>query len=436
MRTVSLSRPDVGTRAGVWWLSPVALMCIVALPTTWLSLAIPDQRYRALWGTPKVVTQEWTVWFTVGLLLFILGALLPGFRARPRQVPHWPGLSEHDLRLIHVAATVVFWLTMAGYVAYLFAGARAGVTPGQLWSALVNQELYGAGFRERLGTVPGVTTMTQFGIGYAVLAGVLLASGLPRRKHVRRLAVVIVLALMRAFFLSERLALLELVVPLMVIVVTGMSRTSVGARRAAFLPAVILPVVVLVFAVFEYSRSWVFYAAQGGRSFPTFVVERFAGYYVTAYNNGQIRLLHQEDAGLPYDLFSAFWTAPAVGSGNLFRRVTGVDQEGSYTTALANFGNPEFNNTGGVASPFVDLGLVGGLLYLLAAGLVCGLLYRSLQAGRLWGLLLYPLFVLTLLELPRYLYLAQGRSTPGLVALVVVVLVVHRSRRTRIGAEL
>ena len=105
-----------------------------------------------------------------------------------------------------------------------------------------------------------------------------------------------------------------------------------------------------------------------------------------------------------------------------------------YTTALEQFGNPEFNNYGGVASPFVDLGIVGGLLFFLLAGMLSGVLYRSLREGRIWGLLLYPLFVLTMLELPRYFYLGQGRATPGLVALVVVALLVNRGRRRRAGA--
>ncbi|MQA33998.1 oligosaccharide repeat unit polymerase [Modestobacter roseus] len=429
--------PDVGQRVGVWWLNPVALIGMVALPTTWLAYAIPDDRYRALWRTPKVLTLDWTLWFTVGLLLFIGGALLPAARGRARRVPDWPALSPADLRLLGRAATVTFWLVMVGYVAFLLAGARAGISPSVLVDILVDQELYGVGLRETLGTVPGLTTMTQFGVAFAVVTGVLMvADPASRPRHLRRLAVVFFLALCRAFFLSERLALLELLVPLIVVLVAGLSRSSTGARRASFLPAVLLPLVVAVFAAFEYSRSWVFYKAQGGQSFPTFVVERFAGYYVTAYNNGEIRLLHQTDASLPYDLLSAFWTAPGVGSLNLFRTLTGVDQESSYTDALTTFGNPEFNNTGGVVSPFVDLGLLGGLVFFLLAGLACGLLYRSLQEGRTWGLLLYPLVVLTLFELPRYLYLFQGRATPGLIALVTVALLVHRNRRRRTGARL
>ena len=428
--------PDPGLRdtVGVWWLSPVALVLLISLPTTWLALAISDDRYRALWRTPKSVSLDWTLWFTAGLLLFIAGALLPRLAARPRPLRTWPELSAGDSRLLLRSATVLFWLTMVGYVAYLVNVYRVGLSVQFLFQTLVHQDFYDAGIRERLTTVPGLTTMTQFGVAFVVVTGLLLVARLGSgAQHLRRLAVVFVLALLRAFFVSERLALLELVVPLMVVLVTGLSRRARGARRAAFLPALLLPVVVVVFAAFEYSRSWVFYAQHGGTSFPQFVLERFAGYYVTAYNNGEIRLLHQPSAGLPYDLLSAFWTAPGVGSADLFRTLTGVDQEPSYTEALTHFGNPEFNNQGGVVSPFVDFGIGGALVFYLLAGLACGLLYRSLVGSGIWGLVLYPMVALTLMELPRYPYLFQGRAAPGLLALVVIAVLVQRGRRRRIG---
>jgi hypothetical protein len=417
-------------RAGTWWLTPVGLVALVSLPTTWLALAIPDERYRVLWRTPKYVTPEGTGWATIGLLLFVIGALVPSVMRPAGPVADWPALSRRDLRLLETASTVLFRLTILGYLAFGAAALSAGITPQFLLDALVSQDLYSGGEIEaRLGTIAGVTTMTQFAASYVIVTTLLLLSGQPRHHHVRRLAVVAVLTLVRAFFLTERLAILELAVPVLAIAVTRMSRTPRGARRAALMPAVLLPVVVGVFAAFEYSRSWVFYQAQGGRSFPTFIVERFAGYYVTAYNNGQIRLDHDPPVSVPYDLLSALWTAPGIGDARVFERLAGYAQPDTYFAALERYGNPEFNNIGGVATPFVDLGLTGGLVYYVVAGLGCGLLYRAYQEGRPLGLLVYPIAALTLLELPRYVYWSQGRATPALLALAVTAVVVQRARR-------
>ncbi|GHE11791.1 hypothetical protein [Klenkia taihuensis] len=418
----------------VWWLSPAVIIGAVALPTTVLSGLVADDRYRALWRTPKVVDATLVGLFSLGLLLFILGALLPALRGAAPPARTWPGFTARDLRLLGRAQATLFALTMLGYVGFAFATARAGIGLDVFVRVLVDQELYGVGIRDSIGTIPGVTTMTQFGVAFVVVTGLLVSAEGWRRRHAVWVAVVLFLALVRAYFVTERLALLELVVPLVVVLVLGWSRTRAGARRAGLLPLVMLPVVVGVFAAFEYSRSWIFYQAQGGQSFPVFVVERFAGYYLTAYNNGAIRLLHQPDSGLPYDLWAAFWTAPGIADLDLYRRLTGLDELQVYGEALASFGNPEFNNTGGVASPFVDLGWVGGLLFFLLAGFLCGVLYRSVRAGRATGLLFYPLVVLTLLELPRYVYIAQGRATPALLAFLVIGVLLNRSRRNSAGA--
>ena len=43
VRAEKVHATDLGGRpGGVWWLSPLALIGLVALPTTWLSLAISD----------------------------------------------------------------------------------------------------------------------------------------------------------------------------------------------------------------------------------------------------------------------------------------------------------------------------------------------------------------------------------------------------------
>src|SRR3954466_5845150 len=94
--------------AGTWWLTPVGLVAMVSLPTTWLALAISDERYRILWGTPKYVNTTWTMWLTIGLLVFMLGAAVPSALRPTRRVDNWPGLSGRDLRLLEKAARVLF----------------------------------------------------------------------------------------------------------------------------------------------------------------------------------------------------------------------------------------------------------------------------------------------------------------------------------------
>ena len=120
---------------------------------------------------------------------------------------------------------------------------------------------------------------------------------------------------MRAFFLSERLAILELIIPAVAVVAmvaAGSPRTWVS-RATRWAPLIFAPAVIAVFGVFEYSRSWVFYQARTGGSFLDFAVERLSGYYTTAYNNGQMLYMFDNVAGrIPLRTLEVVWTAPVV----------------------------------------------------------------------------------------------------------------------------
>jgi hypothetical protein len=270
--------------------------------------------------------------------------------------------------------------------------------------------------------VAGVTTLTQVGVAYAVVGSFLLCTAGDRRA-LRRLAVVVVLALVRTFFLSERLAVLEVAIPTVTVGALWVAARPgvLGRRLVQLAPVLLVPSVVALFSMFEYSRSWVFYSQRSRGSFVDFAVERLAGYYATAYNNGQLAMTYDDGARrLPYGSVEAFWSAPGISQLRLYERLTGSEQSDTYGAILTRYGNPEFNSPGGLAIPFVDYGVVGGLVFLLVAGLAMGITYRCCCEGRSWAYLLYPVAVIGLFELPRYLYWGQGRVAPAVVCLLLV----------------
>ena len=64
-------------------------------------------------------------------------------------------------------------------------------------------------------------------------------------------------------------------------------------------------------------------------------------------------------------------------------------------------------------------------------GVIAGLLYRHFCHGRPLGLLVYPVFFVGLVEMPRYVYWGQGRATYAWLAIAVVLFLLHR-RRSRV----
>lgn len=417
---------------GTWWVTPVGSLLMVIPLSLVVALQIPDADYRLFYKAPRAIDANQAALFLTAAGVLALGTLMPLVLRPGRQARAWPPLLPDQVRILRVAETVAFRLTALGYVLLGLLGVARGARPGLLLSAVTSQNNYTGQLKQVFAPVAGVTSLTQLGIAYVVVAGLLLCHG-RSSKLTRRLVIVLVLGLLRAYLLTERLALLELVVPLLAIGAVRWRQRHRGSWWVPFAPALALPLLLVIFGAFEYSRSWVFYRTRTTLSFPQFVVNRLAGYYATSYNNGALQLAHNNTGSrLPYSSIEALWTAPGVAQFQLYHRLTGQNGPDLLNTVLAQYGNPEFNNPGGLAVPLLDFGPLGGLVFFLVAGVFIGLAYRGWRSGHPVGLLVYPVLFTGLLELPRYLYWTQGRVFPALVFLLVVGGCMVRTTGTRV----
>lgn len=419
-----------GAPTAPWWLNPGVAVLLIVPVTVAVAASLSDAQYRAEFGTPRYLTSATVTLCVVAALVLATTATLMITPARSSD-----DSAIDDPRLdgaLRRAARVLFWLTVFGYVAFVASGVINGVRFSSIVAAVATQSNYTNSLKEQFVTVPGITTLTQVGMAFVVVALYSLRQRPDRVLRVQ-LVVVFVLATLRAFLLTERLALIELAVPALAVVAVGAvaSGRTVARTLVPAAPLLAVPVVFAVFAGFEYSRSWQYFSTRTDRGFLEFAVLRFGGYYATAYNNGQVHLDHSTWPGrLPEGSLSAFWTAPGISSLGLYERWSAPPPLDAQFV-LERYANPEFNNPGGLTTPFVDFGLVGGLLFFTVMGVVLGVLYRGLRDGRITGSLVYPLALTGLADMPRYLYWSQGRVVPSLVALVVVSVVLHGRRRDR-----
>jgi len=142
------------------------------------------------------------------------------------------------------------------------------------------------------------------------------------------------------------------------------------------------------------------------------VIGRFVSYYYTALNNG---------AGVVATTPEATWHAEHIlewahrapfGLGAAFSEYVSFSTQakGSFNWFLRIYEDVEFNSNSGIYTPIADLGLHGALVYMLLIGIISGVCFRAYRSGQLFGVLLFPMFFITFLEIFRYPYLGAPRA--------------------------
>lgn len=407
----------------IWWLHPGALFALVCGSVILAAWSIPAYAYENNWDCPKYVDDLTLLYGLASIALFAAGVTV----SRPRAAtggddPAWASAVNwpRALTLFRLSYRLCFtgyaiWLSAA---IYRGAGLELvkGVLTGEKDASYLMKDTY-------LVTLGGLTTLTQFGIAGVILGCVLCAAGYWRAVRLPLLGMA-GLAVARSVFNSERLAVIELVVPAAVVLLqlpaaTRRLRRDYPLLFYAFPMAGALSVF-LLFTGSEYLRSWVNYYAGRGDSIWEFAATRLSGYYVTACNNSAYLLQHpQIPAEGPFFTLSFLWRFPGVNLGMrwIFPRMMNGPND-LFTELLQSGTNPEFNNNGGLLLPLVDYDVFGGLLYWLAAGVICGWCYRNYRRNAIGGILFYPVLLLSILEIPRILYWAEGRIFPSLIFLL------------------
>jgi len=355
-----------------------------------------------------------------------------------RTTGSWP----RPWSLLEFLFVVSFWLAIAGYAVWMATSVARGLSPQSLVRVLTG----GAGgllaMKSLTATVPGVTTLTQCAIP-AVLLGVIKGAVTGWGGVRGKILLLVFLAAVRSFLHTERLALLEVVIPCALLYMhlrTNRPGYRPSFRRRVALALAPVAAVLLVFACFigfEYFRSWSSYYRHSGLSLFEFGVLRLGGYYVTSLNNGAMMLQHADaPLPLPYYTLEWFWKFPVIGRLFDYSQCAGLLPTNLFKYLISTEANIEFNSRCGIFMPWLDFGTAGGVMFWLWMGLAGGFLHRCFSEGQLFGLACYPVFYLGLLETPRILYWFEGRAFPlWVVLLPLAVATLHAHCRAPAGVS-
>jgi oligosaccharide repeat unit polymerase len=399
-----------------WWINPGLTLVAIVIP-----LAIADclaNNYLIEFNRSDYHSPIFFTWFYGSLFLGGLATIACFAFVGASRTPR-----ASDIGFGDGALTFLFLLCMAGYVIWF--GPLMLTSPDVLIGALTGEEGAVYEVRELAPTIGGVTSLVQFGIGYVCIYGMKVfveGRAMPRR-YTFFLACIFGAAVFRAAANSERIAVIELMFPLLVIVCSSGFLISNSLFRGVrqTLPLIMLGIGPVFFALFEYNRSWINHYQYQYDGLWEFALERFGLYYVTALNNFCGYLDYSS-----WPTFTGAWTftwfykLPLIG--DAVQQLTGADIGEGFETFLKEYAEDEFNNPTGVLPVYHDWGVLGGLMYFALYGFIAGLAYRSFTLRRGFLQYVYPLVLFSFFEILRISYVADGRSAAAVIGLGVAYL--------------
>lgn len=403
---MSFPQPSEPSAPVVWWLSPARLTAWFVLPLYFACAAMDEAfywqfgiRYRFLEVSPVVVG-------AAALIAFALGSFLAERSASSGAT----GAFRVDARSLGNCLTLLYALTFLGYLLLLAPIASHLDLMVEHWGGSDRaQYLLRTYLQEEKYAGASLVSLQAFAMlltfGWAALSP---GSARPRRFLVAA-ALLALICVFRAWVWSERLAVIEIVLPVLVVHVGRlMSKPGLLVKAGPLLGIVGLMV---IFGLGEYFRSWQIYQHQG-YSLGSFVAARLFGYYATALNNGAAAIVMQEPYFRPVATTLVFDGTPGLG----FSDPSGLSYDQLWRIFLLRYGNPEFNNGSGLFAPILDFGAGVGIAIWFVIGLGIGKLAERFRAGAVWAVVLFPVWFVGVTEVLRIFYWGDARFKVPLLA--------------------
>lgn len=379
-----------------WWLNPGKFVLLFVLPLYFfIVLVVPNLWPEALVLRSANYMHPRFVVLGAATIVFVGAGALVG-----AEVDMSPRPSALRSEVSEPLLVVLALFTIAAYLIWF-------------WPAVSHLRFFMP--RDELNRIAGVTSFTQLAV--PVVTAYLFARWRNRQRFSRMMdalfVTVVIMAILRVFMWSERLALIEIAIPILVCVLLYRPLRTPESRlfqrvMSKWGPFIGIGVLLVLFGATEVVRSWQSYSVKSNQSFTTFVVSRITTYYFTAVNNGAGML--QTTRWPSYQgrwVLGWFYSLP-FGIGQALLGLAGAG-EAPHDLFLQRFGDPEFNNMSGIFPIFHDLGIVLGLGYFLLQGFVFGLAYRSATKGEVFGGLFFPPILVACMELLRITYLNGNR---------------------------
>lgn len=266
-------------------------------------------------------------------------------------------------------------------------------------------------------TLSGITTFTQLGM---IASGMyaLYVFGLKKRSSLWIWLFILFPGVLRGMFFSERLALMEVVIPIIIMAIVfqkiKLSVTKIVLGITSF---------VLFFSLAEGLRSYSYYSKHGMAQdgIYSYGFARFVDYISSSVNHSMAMVdLSNRVIGFPSILFNSVITlvsrSPDSGISN-FIGSKGA-QQAYLNVKNSVYSAPDYTNMGFFGSIFQDAGYLY-IFYAILYGVILGLAYKGLKNYEYGWMAVYPIMIISMLESYRIPYLFDVRAFYPLLYMVV-----------------
>jgi len=397
-----------------WWVKPHLLLFLFILPIYVLI-------YFSGSGTEDTHNYFSSYYFMLGLLYLVILGLSALFGQRLQFLR----VTQNTFQPNTIFLDIIAGLTIAAYIIWF---GEILYNPQLILNVLTDQS---ANLRTEISTIPGVTTFTQLGVVFAIYYTYCRwawKNKLPTRFKYY-FYIIIILTAFRTVAWSERLGLIELILPIMLIYLSSKEIKRPILKFIVLLgPFAGVATLVVFFSVAEYFRSWLAWAQYGSKDFVTFMLDRIYAYYYNSLNDGAGFLTEFPWPELKGQYtFSWIYGFPVIGG--IITDMVGLAHDSVLYMDV--YGQPGFTTFTGIFPVFYDFGIVGALVYAILFGGLSGLFYCHFKNRYGIGMVIFPMFFVGMAEILRIPYLGTTRIFPIFLFLIIGYFMLRKTAGTQ-----
>jgi len=381
------------------FLHPYLFSLILYFPILLIYLSIPHKVFEKWYGSPKLMSID-----DVGIVLYFV-LLIIGF-----SISAYVG-EKIKLPIFRIRKTVPLWyirlgllISILAYIIWFLAAfKRAGSVESLISIYLVDPFFVKENYMK---TLPGITTLTQV----SVMAIPFMVC-FYRLEIIDKILVIIIVifAMIRSFVYSERLALLEIIIPMGYVFLL---KKNVTLKMFVKYFLVTLVGIIAFFVINEAFRSFRY---KNVESIWMEGIIRLLGYFLTALNNSILYISEYSFEMPTYHTFQMIWKFPLFD--HLYYKVWKTIIPNTPVILYREGLNPEFNNINIIGTMVSDWGFLGAFLIINTIGIISGIIYRLSSKSRFF-LAIYSLWFVGLLEFMRISYFFDTRLFPAYLFLL------------------